>query len=88
MEYRLNETDNFEARNIPWVKAGSPSPLMINTDLVLEGSTKVLRCRAMGFPKPYLSWVSLFEYSRWADRLHTEELVYFFPVNVLLFAHF
>ncbi|XP_076804688.1 matrix-remodeling-associated protein 5-like isoform X1 [Clavelina lepadiformis] len=46
-----------KVRDFPWTMAGAPSSFRMDAHLALESSTKILKCRAMGFPRPDLSWV-------------------------------
>jgi len=57
VEYHLDQ--DIPPTSLPWVKAIHPAPIIVGTALVLEGDVVALRCRAMGFPKPYLSWVNI-----------------------------
>ena len=41
-----------------WTKIVHPSPLLVTTKMILEGNPVTLKCKAIGFPKPLISWVS------------------------------
>ena len=56
VDYHLDR--DAPATNLPWTKVAYPSSLILSTKMVLEGDIVALRCRAVGVPKPYLSWVS------------------------------
>lgn len=57
IQHLPNQLDHVPG--IPWTLNGEPTAEKITSKIAFKGRRVVIRCKAMGYPKPNLSWVRM-----------------------------